>query len=73
MPFLSTLKTLNYYYLLPSDHSFFYSTLHYSTSQYFKLILGNNGPLLSFFFIPAIADQVPEPFATSIQLSLPPF
>jgi len=68
-----TLKTLNYYYLLPPDHPLFHSTLHHSTLQYFKLILGNDSPLLSFLFIPAVAGQVPKLLATSTQLPLPCF
>jgi len=71
VPFLPTLKTLNLYYPYSPYHPFFYSTLHYSTLQYFKLILGYCYFFLCLFLLSAILGQVPEPFATKTQLFSP--
>jgi len=71
VPFLSTLKALNFYYSYSPYYPPFYSTLHYPTFQHLKLILGNNCPLLSSLFVPVVLDQVPKPFALPIQLLLP--
>jgi len=73
MPFLSALKTLNLYHSYSSYYLLLYSTLHHSTFQHFKLILGYRYPLFYLLLLPAISGQVPEPFAIETQLSSPPF
>jgi len=53
--------------------SLLYPILHYPTTQYFKLILGNNFPLFFPSYIPAISGQVPKLLTTETQLLLSSF
>jgi len=64
VPFLSTLKAFYLYCLLSSYCLLSYSTLHHSTCQHFKFILGSNSLLFSFFLIPTVSGQAPKPFIT---------
>jgi len=66
VPFFPTLETLNLYYSYSPYHPHFYFTLHYSTSQYFKLILGNYCSLSFLFLLPAILGQVPKPLTAPV-------
>ena len=67
LPF-STLITLNLYYSYSFYCSLLLSTLHYSTLQHFKLILGYCYSFLHLLLLSAISGQVPETFAIKTQL-----
>jgi len=71
--FLPALEALNLCYSHSSYHPLSFSTLHYSTFQYFKFILGNDGPLFLPSLIPAVSGQVPKLLTASTQLPLPFF